>query len=88
MFPGPTVGKGACYEGDDVVYTADVDVTAEHCQKWFPECEVPGICPVPPDWRDPNEEGSTDAAAITDSAVGSDATVDASMLLDAARDAP
>jgi hypothetical protein len=90
-FPGPVVGKGACYIDDEVIFTADVDTTAEHCQKWFPKCAVPGICPLPSDWRDPSDAGphdvATEAAMSTDAAAGPDATVDASMPSDASRDA-
>jgi hypothetical protein len=91
MFPGPVIGKGACYDGEEVAFTAHVDVTAEHCQAWFPKCEVPGICPLPRDLRDPTDAGPHDAApdvpTSTDAAAGPDATVDASMPSDASRDA-
>jgi hypothetical protein len=91
-FPGPIVGKGACYDAGEVVFTVDVDTTAEHCQQWFPKCDVPGICTLPPDLADLRDTGTIDAArdaaATTDAATSSDASVDASMPLDAARDAP
>jgi hypothetical protein len=76
-----------CYDGDAVVFTADVDVTADHCQKWFPKCEVPGICPLPPDWRDPSDAGLRDAAPEATS-TDSDTSVDATTLPDASPDAP
>jgi hypothetical protein len=87
MFPGTFAGKGTCYDGDEVAFTADVDVTVEHCRKWYPRCDVPGICTLPPELvelRDPPDAAPRmDAAPTSDAATSSDASIDASTRLDA-----
>jgi hypothetical protein len=91
-FPNSFRGLGTCYSGDEAVFTSNVDPRAEHCQKWFPECDVPGVCPLPPELVELSDSldaaPSKDATTTTDAATSSDASVDASMPLDAARDAP
>jgi hypothetical protein len=81
-------GDGVCYDGDEVVFSSRVDVSAEHCRPWYPECEVPGICPVPPVLRDPSDAGPRDAAPEAAMSTDSDTTVDAPTLPDASPDAP
>jgi hypothetical protein len=87
-FQNGLIGDGACYEGDEVVFTTHVDFRGEHCRPWYPECEVPGICPVPPVLRDPSDAGPRDAAPEAAMSTDSDTTVDAPTLPDASPDAP